>query len=134
MRNVLFLNLTKHDKTATNADGDLYVKRVDKYIPVSDPSDALEVWQVAYQTISEVTSHIEAAIKSDHEILVALPGTSLLAATLAVGLWTSSNSRISLVTATKTREGYCFNLKADKIISFPKIDELVQRLTKPSEQ
>lgn len=117
MRNVLFLNLTRHSLTPTSTPKDMFVKRIDEYAPLDDPSDAVQVWDTAQELIVKVEDELKDALSKELEIIVALPGTSLLAATLAVGLWTRANTRINLVTATKTREGYVFNLGADKLIS-----------------
>lgn len=128
MRNVLFLNLTRHEKTAVVSSPDMYVKRVNSFISVNDHSQADDVWEVANQMVNNVKADIEEAIEKEHEILVALPGTSLLAATLAVGLWTLSNYRMGLVTATKTKEGFIFNLSAEKVIIFERLKEVANRL------
>ena len=129
MRNVLFLNLTRHEKTAVSSSPDMYVKRINAYFQVNDHSDAGEVFSVANEMIKQVETDIKEAITKDHEILVALPGTSLLAATLAVGLWTLSNYQIGLVTATKTKEGFIFNLSPEKIIVFKMLQDVAKNLS-----
>lgn len=112
---VLFINFTQHIKTPVYAPTDTYVKRLDISESIHNPGDADEVDQLADAMWKKAEHHVSQAIIGGDSIIVALPGTTLMAAAMTARIQEIEPS-VGVITATRNGEEYVFDLSPSRIL------------------
>ena len=102
---VLFLNLG-HQATPHASPEGVEVHRVDCPVPnLRDPSDPVEVAEVALALVRGQADHLRSALQNGERIVVALPGASGVAAAVVAALTGLLGFLPSILVATRTEAG-----------------------------
>jgi hypothetical protein len=107
---VFFLNLG-HVATPHVAPQGTEVRRIDCPVPnLRDPSDPVEVGQVALALVRGQAEALRSALQNGERIVVALPGASGVAAAVVATLTGLLGFMPAVLVATRTEAGFVYDL------------------------
>ena len=107
---ILFLNFG-HAATPHVAPEGTEVRRIDCPVPnLRDPSDPVEVGQVAMALVRGQADHLRSALQNGERIVVALPGASGVAAAVVAALQGLLGFMPWTLVATRTEAGFVYDL------------------------
>ena len=116
MRKILFLNFGHHTMTPISAPEDVYLRRLPVRITLNDPSDGNEVYIKARDAVLKISGHLRDAVRDDEEIIVALPGASMIATAVVIAISAVLKYNPIVVTGTKISGGYVYSLNEDRLV------------------
>jgi len=123
---ILFLNLG-HAATPYVAPEGTEVRRVDCPVPnLRDPSDPVEVGQVALALVRGQAAELRSALQNEERIVIGLPGASGVAAAVVAALTGLLGFMPSTLVATRTEAGFVYDLS--KVLDLSEVRETARGL------
>jgi hypothetical protein len=123
---VFFLNLG-HAATPHVAPEGTEVRRADCPVPnLRDPSDPVEVGQVALALVRGQAAELRSALQNGERIVVALPGASGVAAAVVAALTGLLGFMPRTLVATRTEAGFVYDLS--KVLDLSEVRETARAL------
>ncbi len=116
-QNILFINFSHYELTPIDCEEDSYVRRFHSEISLNDPTNGKEIKQVVDKALSGVGKTIIDALTNGYEVIIALPGASMVAAAVTAGYFKMTNQLPTVIAATKTSKGYLYKLREDRLLN-----------------
>ena len=123
---ILFLNLG-HAATSHVAPEGTEVRRVDCPVPnLRDPSDPVEVGQVAMALVRGQADELRSALQNGEQIVIGLHGASGVAAGVLAALTGLLGFMPCTLVATRTEAGFVYDLR--KVLDLSEVRETARAL------
>jgi hypothetical protein len=123
---ILFLNLG-HAATSHVVPEGTEVRRIDCPVPnLRDPSDPVEVGQVALALVRGQAAELRSALQNGERIVIGLPGASGVAAAVVAALTGLLGFMPCTLVATRTEAGFVYDLS--KVLDLSEVRETARAL------